>query len=74
MSCVIDSVTYTEIVCETVCASSPSMCFVGRMTATVRVGTMMAECLDPSCNFIADELKTATVTNISPDTVSAGKK
>ncbi|GFN92114.1 fibrocystin-l, partial [Plakobranchus ocellatus] len=75
LSCDVESVTYTQIVCETDCASTPSNCRVGAMTATVMIpvgdSAVAAQCEDPSCKFITSEDKTPTVSAISPVTTSA---
>ena len=76
LDCEVESVTYTQIVCETNCLSSPANCRTGAMTATVMVpvgdGSVMAQCEDPSCTFITSDDKTPTVSDVSPVTTNAG--
>ncbi|GFN92108.1 fibrocystin-l, partial [Plakobranchus ocellatus] len=73
--CNVMSVTYTQIVCETNCPSTPNNCQVGDMTVTVMVpvggSTVPAQCKDPRCKFITSENKTPKVSAISPVTTSA---
>ncbi|KAK3716577.1 hypothetical protein RRG08_039372 [Elysia crispata] len=75
LDCEVESVTYTQIVCETNCLSSPANCRTGAMTATVMVpvgdGSVMAQCEDPSCTFITSDDKTPTVSDVSPVTTNA---
>ncbi|XP_012942613.1 fibrocystin-L [Aplysia californica] len=75
MSCIVESVSYTEIVCETICGAAASSCYVGAMSPTVLISTasgdVAAECSGSSCRFITSEANTATVTDITPTTVSA---
>ncbi|GFS10808.1 polycystic kidney and hepatic disease-like 1 [Elysia marginata] len=75
LECEVESVTYSQIVCETNCLSTPSNCRAGAMTATVMVpvgdASVMAQCEDPSCKFITSDDKTPTVSDITPVTTNA---
>lgn len=71
LSCVLKEVSYRDIVCETHCQSSPDNCYVGGMDVSVNVNGVMTRCVG-DCQFNTTEEKTATVSEISPESVSAG--
>ncbi|CAL1525942.1 unnamed protein product [Lymnaea stagnalis] len=71
LSCDVESVNYTEIICETKCGSA---CNLGSHNVSVSVlikgQPLPAVCEGDSCTFTSTEEKTATVTSISPNSVS----
>lgn len=71
LSCIVKEVSYIKIVCETHCGSSPDNCYVGGMDVSVNVVGVMTRCVG-DCKFNTAEEKTATVSAISPDSVSTG--
>ena len=77
MSCAVESVNYTTIVCETQCDLPPANCPVGGMSPTILVpasgGVVSAECEGAGCRFITSVADTATVSSVSPLTVDAGQ-
>ena len=77
MTCVVENVNYTQIVCETECLTAPSGCPLGGFSPTISVpisgGAVAAECSGAGCRFITSEINTAYITDITPNTQSAGR-
>ncbi|CAL1525941.1 unnamed protein product, partial [Lymnaea stagnalis] len=71
LGCVVDSVTYTQIICETFCGSHcrPAKQNV-RVDLPAGISLIRARCEKDSCSFTTTEAETATVTDVSPSSVS----
>ena len=75
MTCTVESVSYTEIVCETDCLTTPDDCPVGDLSPKVHVavvgGVLVAECTgDGPCVLTTSD--SANVTDITPVKQSQG--